>query len=99
LKENHYIFKILKTCLSTVERIILFFYSQITLSYSSRSKCKQYLYVKTSQKAKRCLRCGQYHKISSIINSGEIVKGLSEAVDAVKTRQNELAIKELGNVP
>jgi len=63
------------------------------------SKCKQYLCVKTLQKTKKCLRCGRQHKVSSIINSGEIVKGMTKAVEMVKTRQNELAIKELGNIP
>jgi len=63
------------------------------------SKCKQYLYVKTSQKTKKCLRCGKKHKVSSIIISGEIVEGMTEAVEMVKRRQNELAIKELGHTP
>ncbi len=63
------------------------------------SKCKQCLYVKTTQKSKKCLRCGRQHKVSSIINSGEIVKGVTKAVEMVKARQNELAIKELGNMP
>ena len=63
------------------------------------SKCKQYLYVKTTHKGKKCLRCGRQHKVSSIINSGEIVEGMTKAVEIVKTRQNELAIKEIGNVP
>ena len=63
------------------------------------SKCKQYLYVKTLQKTKKCLRCGRQHKVSSIINSGEIVKGITKAVEMVKTLQNELVIKEIGNTP
>lgn len=63
------------------------------------SKCKQYLYVKTTQKTKKCLRCRRQHKVSSIINTGEIVKGMTKAVELVKTRQNQLAIKELGNSP
>jgi hypothetical protein len=62
-------------------------------------KCRQYMYVKTTQKTKKCLRCGQQHKVSSIIYSGEIVKGITKAVEMVKTRQNELAINELGNPP
>ncbi len=62
-------------------------------------KCKQYMYVKTTQKTKKCLRCGRQHTVSSIINSGEIVKGMTKAVKMVKTRQNELAIKEIGNTP
>lgn len=63
------------------------------------SKCKQYMYVKTTQKTKKCLRCGRQHKVSAIISSGEIVKGMTKAVEIVKTRQNELAIKEIGNPP
>ena len=63
------------------------------------SKCKQYLYVKTTQKGKKCLRCGRQHKVSSIINSSEIVEGITKAVEMVKTRQNELAVKEFGNIP
>lgn len=62
-------------------------------------KCKQYMYVKATQKTKKCLRCGRRYKVPTIINSGEFVKGMAKAVDMVKTRQNELAIKELGNVP
>lgn len=63
------------------------------------SKCEQYLYVKTTQKTKKCLRCGRQHKVSPIIDSGEIVKGMTSAVEMVKTRQNELAIKKLGSIP
>jgi hypothetical protein len=63
------------------------------------SKCKQYLYVKITQKTKKCLRCGRQHKVTSIIDSGEIVKGMTKAVEAVQTRQHELAIKELGTTP
>jgi len=62
-------------------------------------KCKQYMYVKTTQKTKKCLRCGRQHTVSSIINSGEIVKGMTNAAEMVKTRQNELAVIELGNTP
>jgi len=63
------------------------------------SKCKQFSYVKTTQRTKECLRCGRQHKVSNIINSGEIVKGMTTAVETVKTRQNELAIKDLGKNP
>ena len=62
-------------------------------------KCHQYMYVKTTQKTKKCLRCGRTHKVSSILDSGEIVKGMTEAVELVKARQNELAIQELGTTP
>ena len=63
------------------------------------SKCKQYLYVKTTQKGKKCLRCGRQHKVELIINTGEIVEGMTAAVKTVQIRQNELAIKELGSDP
>ncbi|MHA2220106.1 MAG: DUF1922 domain-containing protein, partial [Candidatus Hodarchaeales archaeon] len=36
-------------------------------------KCKQFLYAKTTQKTRKCLRCGRMHKIEKIIDSGEIV--------------------------
>ena len=63
------------------------------------SKCKQYLYVKTTQKTKKCLRCGRNHKVALLLNSGEIVKGMTVAVKIVQKQQNELAIKELGSDP
>lgn len=63
------------------------------------SKCKQYLYVKTTQKGKKCLRCGRTHKVATIVDSGEIVKGMTAAVKLVQTRQNELALQELGTDP
>ena len=62
-------------------------------------KCNQFMYVKTTQKTKKCLRCGRQHTVSSILGSGEIVKGMTEAVKLVKARQNELAIKEMGTTP
>lgn len=62
-------------------------------------RCKQFLYVKATQKTKKCLRCGQRHTVASIINIGELVKGISNAVKRVKTRQNELATEELGATP
>ncbi|MFX1500792.1 MAG: DUF1922 domain-containing protein [Promethearchaeota archaeon] len=62
-------------------------------------KCKQYMYVKDGQKAKKCLRCGRNHNISDILDTGEIVYGMTAAVDSVKTKQNELATEGLGNIP
>ena len=62
-------------------------------------KCKQYLYAKTEQKTKKCLRCGVIHEAIKIIKTGEIVYGLSNAIEMVKKRQHELALKELGNNP
>lgn len=63
------------------------------------AKCKQYLYVKTTQKGKKCLRCGRNHRVSNILSSGEIVYGMTAAVEMVKRRQNELGKKELGHTP
>ncbi|MFX1279868.1 MAG: hypothetical protein ACFFA3_10660 [Promethearchaeota archaeon] len=62
-------------------------------------KCSQYMYVKTTQKGKKCLRCGQNHIVSDILDSGKIVKGMTSAVEEVKKKQNEFAISELGNTP
>ncbi len=63
------------------------------------AKCKQYTYVKNTQKTKRCVRCGHSHTVTKILESGEIVKGISIAVQTVKRRQDEFALKELGTHP
>ncbi len=65
----------------------------------SCKKCGQYTYVKETQKSKKCLRCGRFHIVSRIKSIGETVKGMTNAVNRVKQKQNELAIKELGNEP
>lgn len=57
-------------------------------------KCQQYSYVKTTQKTKKCLRCGRSHQVRDILNKGEVVYGMTEAVNAVKRKQNEIAIPE-----
>ena len=62
-------------------------------------KCEQFTYVKTIQKTKRCVRCGHSHLVTEIVNRGEIVKGISSAVETVKKRQDEFALKELGTNP
>lgn len=62
-------------------------------------KCSQFMYVKTTQKGKKCLRCGRYHVVSSILDSGEIVKGMTTAVEKVKEKQNDFAISELRKTP
>jgi len=56
-------------------------------------KCKQYAYVKTTQKTKKCLRCGRTHQVSSL-SEGEIVYGMTAAVDTVKKKQTEFAVPE-----
>ena len=57
-------------------------------------KCQQFSYVKTSQKTKKCLRCGRSHQVENLLNEGEIVYGMTLAVNTVKRKQNELAIPE-----
>jgi len=58
------------------------------------TKCKEYSYVKTTQKTKKCLRCGRNHQVRDILKEGEVVSGMMEAVNAVKRKQNELATPE-----
>ena len=57
-------------------------------------KCQQYCYVKTVQKTKKCLRCGRMHQVQDILKNGDTVSGMTEAVNAVKRKQNELVIPE-----
>jgi len=57
-------------------------------------KCRQYSYVKTTQKTKKCLRCGRTHQVKDILSLGEIVYGMTAAVEVVKQKQTELAIPE-----
>jgi hypothetical protein len=63
------------------------------------SKCRQYTYVKTTQKSKKCARCGRMHIVDNILDSGEIVNGISNAVELVKQKQDEFALNELGSKP
>jgi hypothetical protein len=65
----------------------------------SCKKCHQYTYVKINQNSKKCVRCGYTHQVSKIKQDGEIVNGISKAVELVKQKQNEIAIKELGSEP
>ena len=57
-------------------------------------KCRQSSYVKTTQKTKKCLRCGRTHQVKDILNLGEVVYGMTAAVEAVKQKQTEIAIPE-----
>lgn len=57
-------------------------------------KCQQYSYVKTTQKTKKCLRCGCTHQVKDVLILGEIVYGMTAAVDTVKQKQTELATPE-----
>jgi len=64
-------------------------------------KCGQYMYVKPSQKTKKCLRCRRTYRVSKIEDKLTIdeVEGMSAAVAKVKQLQNELATEELGTAP
>ncbi len=62
-------------------------------------KCQQYSYVKTTQKTKKCLRCGRMHKVKNIASISEVINGITVAKDRVITLQDELARKELGFEP
>ncbi|MFX1236963.1 MAG: hypothetical protein ACFFAS_20075 [Promethearchaeota archaeon] len=61
--------------------------------------CRNYLLVKTTQKGKKCLRCGKYHRVLDLDHVSEVVKGMTAAKDRLITLQNKLAIKELGEEP
>jgi len=63
------------------------------------SKCYQYSYVKTTQNTKKCLRCNRTHQVQNLFGKGEIVKGMTAAVERVKMLQNELARNKLGRDP
>jgi hypothetical protein len=45
------------------------------------------------------MRCNRTHQVQTLLGSGEIVKGMTAAVERVKVLQNELAEKELGRSP
>ncbi len=62
-------------------------------------KCREYMYVKTIKKNKKCLRCGRSHTVRLVEKSGDIVKGMTAAVDFVKQKHHELALKELDGSP
>jgi len=53
-------------------------------------KCEQYMYVKPTQKTKKCLRCGKNYKVKKL-NIVEEVEGMSAAVKKVKELQNALS--------
>ena len=57
-------------------------------------KCQQFVYVKTTQKTKKCLRCGRSHQVKTVLNEGEIVHGMTLAVNTVQRKQNEFAVPE-----
>ena len=63
------------------------------------AKCGRWLHVKTTQINKKCLSCRRNHKVESIKDRAEIVKGVTPATKRVKELQYELAQKELGSSP
>jgi len=63
------------------------------------SKCGNFMYVKTIKKNKKCLRCRRSHTVEKVRDSGEVVEGMTEAVDRVKLRQHELALIQLKREP
>ena len=64
-------------------------------------KCGQYMYVKPTQKTKKCLRCRRTYQVNKIERKLTIdeVEGMSRAVERVKELQDQLAVKELGSEP
>ena len=56
----------------------------------SCKKCHQFSYVKLTQKSKKCLRCGYRHQVRSLIPNGEIVLGITNALELVKKMQESL---------
>ena len=65
----------------------------------SCSKCKRWLYVKITQKTKKCLNCNKSHPVQKMMERGYIVSGLSNAIATIKQKQNELALEEMGSSP
>ena len=63
------------------------------------SKCQQYSYVKTTQKTKKCLRCNRTHQVQHLLAKGEIVKGMTAAVERVIILQNKLSRNNLSRNP
>ena len=62
-------------------------------------RCAQYLYVKASQKTKKCLRCGRNHQVNNIMKDGKMINGNVNALNYLKKKQNELALIEIGANP
>ncbi len=65
------------------------------------AECGQCMYVKSTQKTKRCLRCRKTYKVPVILDKMvvEEVNGMTNAVERVKELQHQLALKQLGNEP
>jgi len=68
------------------------------LIYScSNQKCAQFFYVKKEQETKKCPRCRRINTLDK--DSGELVEGITAALEKVKQRQNEFALNKLGSEP
>lgn len=52
-------------------------------------KCHQFSYVKLTQKTKKCLRCGHMHLVNSLISTGKVVNGITNALELVKKKQED----------
>lgn len=52
-------------------------------------KCGRWLYVKTTQKTKRCLACRRVHQVRDIEKKAFKVEGLTQAIKNVKNKENE----------
>ncbi|TXT65427.1 MAG: hypothetical protein BAJALOKI1v1_430018 [Promethearchaeota archaeon] len=65
------------------------------------AKCRQYMYVKPAQKSKKCLRCGKMHSLQAIkeCHQVDIVYGMSNALNRVKSLQNDFALKYIKAAP
>ncbi|MFX1273640.1 MAG: DUF5817 domain-containing protein [Promethearchaeota archaeon] len=63
------------------------------------STCNNYSYVKTTQKGKKCLRCGRHHQVEKLKAISEVVSGISTAKDRIIELENLMARKELGSEP
>ncbi|MBY9003443.1 MAG: hypothetical protein KGD73_05690 [Candidatus Lokiarchaeota archaeon] len=61
--------------------------------------CHGYSYVKTTQRSKKCLRCGRSHQVQKMINEGEIINGMTNALNKVKSLQNEFGFKTFKGEP
>jgi len=68
------------------------------LIFSCR-KCHQFSYVKTTQKTKKCLRCRRVYQVKDLLSQGEVVYGMTQAVNGVKERQNKITRIKLGKDP
>ena len=43
-------------------------------------KCGRWLYVKKTQKTKKCLICNRTHQVKNLHNSAEVVEGMTKAI-------------------